>query len=203
MKILVLGLPRSRSNFVTSALAEFYGVPNLKEPYCHAIEDSQVSSITNELLKTRDFVCKLQSSNVKLNMYTECQYNMYDNIYITARKNISDQIASLLVAKTNDTWGYYPAEPSSIVFDTDKHMQIVWEIGLDIYKMIILKNQLAEDNIHVKSLHYEISEEWVKTHLDNPKIDLKKSHYDYKKIITNYSELEDVTNRHFEKLKLL
>jgi hypothetical protein len=200
MKILVLGLPRSRSNFVTSALAEFYGVPNLLEPYWHVREDSQVSPITNKLLKTQDFVCKLQSSNVKLNTYTEFQYNMYDSIYITARKNISEQIASLLVAKTNNTWGHYPKEPSSIVFDPDKHMTLLTEIWWDVRKIIILQDQLIKDKIHVKTLYYEISEDWVKTHLDNPKTELEKSDYDYKKIISNYNELEDVVIRHFREL---
>jgi hypothetical protein len=210
MKILVLGLPRSRSNFVTAAFAEFYGVPNLMEPYWHLRDIQNYSSFvdmyTKELLKTPNFVCKLQSSNVSgdaLNGYAQFQFGMYDSIYITARKNIVDQIASLLVAKTNDAWAHYPKEPLSIVFDWDKDEQLLREIEIDIKKLIILKNQLAQDNIHVRTLYYEISEEWVKTHLNDPKPELEKSDYDYKKIISNYNELEDVVSRHFEKLELL
>lgn len=195
-----MGLPRSRSNFVTSALAKFYGVPNLKEPYQHVRKDSQVSLITSVLLKTQDFVCKLQSSNFRLQAYTEFQYNMYDSIYITVRKNMSEQIASLIVAKTNNTWGYYPKEPSSIVFDPDKHMPLLTEIWLDIRNIIILKDQLAKDNIHVKTLYYEISEDWIKNNLNNATTEFEKSDYDYKKIISNYSELEDAVIRRFREL---
>jgi hypothetical protein len=200
MKILVLGMPRSRSNLVTSALAKFYGVPNLKEPYQHVRKDSQVSPITDVLLKTQDFVCKLQSSNFRLQAYTEFQYNMYDSIYITVRKNIVDQIASLLVAKTNNAWAHYPREPSSIVFDPDKHMSLLTEIWLDVKKIIILKDQLIKDNIHVKTLYYEISEDWIKNNLNNATTEFGKSNYDYKKIISNYSELEDAVIRHFGEL---
>jgi hypothetical protein len=210
MKILVLGLPRSRSNFVTAAFAEFYGVPNLMEPYWYLRDGQNYSSFVNkyteELLKTPNFVCKLQSSNISsdaLNGYAQFQFDMYDSICITARKNIVDQIASLLVAKTNNSWAHYPREPSSIEFDQNEHMPLLREIELDIKKIFILKNQLIKDNIHIKTLYYEISENWVKTHLDNPKTELKKSDYDYKKIISNYNELEDVVSRHFEKLELL
>lgn len=210
MKILVLGLPRSRSNFVTAAFAEFYGVPNLMEPYWYLRDVQNYSSFVNgytaELLNIPNFVCKLQSSNISsdaLNGYAQFQFGMYDSIYITARKNVVDQIASLLVAKTNNAWAHYPREPLSIVFNRDKDKQLLQEIEIDIKKLIILKNQLAKDNIHVRTLYYEISEDWVKTHLGNPKTELKKSDYDYKKIISNYSELEDVVSRHFEKLESL
>lgn len=210
MKILVLGLPRSRSNFVTAAFAEFYGVPNLMEPYWYLRDVQNYSSFVNgytaELLNIPNFVCKLQSSNISsdaLNGYAQFQFGMYDSIYITARKNVVDQIASLLVAKTNNAWVNYPREPLSIVFNRDKDKQLLQEIEIDIKKLIILKNQLAKDNIHVRTLYYEISEDWVKTHLGNPKTELKKSDYDYKKIISNYSELEDVVSRHFEKLESL
>jgi hypothetical protein len=210
MRILVLGLPRSRSNFVTAAFAEFYGVPNLMEPYWYLRDvqnySSFVNGYTSQLLNTPNFVCKLQSSNISsdaLNGYAQFQFGIYDSIYITARKNVVDQIASLLVAKTNNAWAHYPREPLSIVFNQDNDKQLLQEIERDTKKLIILKNQLAKDNIHVRTLYYEISEDWVKTHLGNPKTELKKSDYDYKKIISNYSELEDVVSRHFEKLELL
>ena len=42
-----------------------------------------------------------------------------------------------------------------------------------------LEKQLIEDNIHVKTLYYEISEDWVKTHLENSTTALDNSNYDY------------------------
>ena len=136
---------------------------------------------------------------------------MYNEIYITARKNITEQIASLLVAKTNNVWIHYTKDPVSmadprmhhIVFDKTKHMKLLTEIEIDIKKLIILKNQLIKDNIKVKTLYYEIIDDWAKDHLNNPKTEFEKSDYDYKKIIANYNELEEIVSNHFKNLELI
>ena len=218
MRILLLSLPRSRSNFLTEAFAESYGFPNLREPYINLDPDDldyskKVKLVTDDLLKIQDFVYKLQSSNINDSpiTYNEFQFNMYDEIYITARKNITEQIASLLVAKTNNVWTQYTkdlvsmADPRMhhIVFDKTKHMKLLTEIEIDIKKLIILKNQLIKDNIKVKTLYYEIIDDWAKDHLNNPKTEFEKSDYDYKKIIANYNELEEIVSNHFKNLELI
>lgn len=210
MRILLLSLPRSRSNFLTEAFAESYGFPNLREPYINLEPDDldyykKVKLVTDDLLKIQDFVCKLQSSNIDYPLFTynEFQFNMYNEIYITARKNITEQIASLLVAKSNNVWIHYTEYPASIVFDKTKHMKLLTEIEIDIKKLIILKNQLIKDNIKVKTLYYEIIDDWAKDHLNNPKTEFEKSDYDYKKIISNYNELEEIVSNHFKNLELI
>ena len=218
MRILLLSLPRSRSNFLTEAFAESYGFPNLREPYINLDPNDldyskKVKLVTDDLLKIQNFVCKLQSTNIDYPLFTynEFQFNMYDEIYITARKNITEQIASLLVAKTNNVWSQYTkdlvimADPRMhhIVFDKNKHMNILTEIENDIKKLIILKNQLIKDNIKVKTLYYEIIDDWAKDHLNNPKTLAQKSDYDYKKIIANYNELEEIVSNHFKNLELI
>lgn len=211
MKIMLLSVPRSKSNFLTGAFAEFYGFPNLREPYINLGSNDldyskKVKFVTDDLFKIQDFVCKLQSSNIDYPpiTYNEFQFNMYNEIYITARKNITEQIASLLVAKSNDVWSSpYTEKPASIMFDKTKHMHILTEIEFDIKKLIALKNKLIKDNINVKTLYYEIIDDWVKDHLNNTKTVGQKSEYDYKKIISNYNELEGVVFNHFKNLESL
>ena len=210
MNIMVIGQPRSRSHFVLHSLANFYGVENLVEPYKGIAEGpnylTNIKQVTRELLTKQNFACKLQTSDIRASVrdaYKCFGFEMYDSVYITTRKNITEQVASLLVAKTYDSWGYYPANPLAITFDPTKHMVLLEEIKHDTTKLNIFKKQLIEDNIHVKTLYYEISEDWVKTHLENSTTALDKSNYDYKKIISNYSELEDIVSCHFEKLESL
>ena len=210
MKLLVLGLPRSRSNVVADSLATFYNIPNLAEPYLNLIENvsyvRNAKKITNLLIKKQDFVCKLQSTNISINpldAYAQFQFNMYDGVYVTARKNIAEQIASLLVAKTNNTWAYYPTDPASILFNQNEHMYLLKELETDIKKINILIRQLIKDNVVVKTLYYETSEEWINNNLNNTTSKFEKSNYDYKKIISNYNELEDTVSQHFSKLNII
>jgi hypothetical protein len=205
MRLLVLGLPRSRSNFVTDSLAKFYNITNLAEPYAGLMDDINyvgcVEQLTNVLLKKQDFVCKLQSTNISINpldAYTQFQFNVYDGIYITSRANIVDQIASLIVAKTNNTWAHYIKNPTTIKFVQNEHMYMLAELETDIKKINILKNQLVKDNIVIKNLYYETSEEWIKNNLNNATTEFGKSNYDYKKIISNYNELDNVVSQYFK-----
>jgi hypothetical protein len=210
MKLLVLGTPRSRSNVVTDSLAKFYNIPNLAEPYLNLMDDmnyvGRVEQLTNVLLKKQDFVCKLQSTNISINpldAYTQFQFNVYDGIYITSRENIVDQIASLIVANTNNTWAYYLKNPTPIMFVQTEHMYLLGELETDIKKINILKNQLIKDNIVIETLYYETSEEWINNNLNNATTEFEKSNYNYKKIISNYNELDDVVSRYFEKFESL
>ena len=209
MNILIIGQPRSRSHFVLHSLADFYGLENLMEPY-KGIEDgpdylTNIEQVTRELLTKQNFVCKLQTSDISgwQPAYNCFRFEMYDSVYITARKNITEQVASLLVARTYDSWGHYPANPLAITFDSTKHMFLLEEIKQDNKKLNICKKQLIENNIYVKTLYYEISENWVKTHLENATTELEKSNYDYKKIISNYSELEELVSHHFDELDII
>lgn len=210
MNILVIGQPRSRSHFVLHSLANFYGVENLVEPYKGIIDGpdylTNIKRVTRELLTKQNFACKLQTSDISAyepDAYNCFRFEMYDSVYITARKNLTEQVASLLVARTYDSWGSYPANPSVITFDPTEHMFLLEEIKQDTTKLNIFKKQLIENNIYVKTLYYEISEDWVKNHLENSTTVLEKSNYDYKKIISNYDELEDIVSCHFEKLESL
>lgn len=210
MKLLVLGLPRSRSNVITDSLAKFYNIPNLTEPYFNVMDDisyaGRIDQLTNILLRNQDFVCKLQSTNISINPldgYTQFQFKVYDGIYVTMRKNIVDQIASLIVATTNNSWAHYIKNPTNITFVQNKHMYLLTELETDIKKMNILKNQLVKDNIIVKTLYYETIEEWIQNNLNNVTSGFEKSNYDYKTIISNYNELDDVVSQYFNKLDII
>ena len=52
-------------------------------------------------------------------------------------------------------------------------------------------------------MYYEIIDDWAKDHLNNPKTLAQKSDYDYKKIIANYNELEEIVSNHFKNLELI
>jgi LPS sulfotransferase NodH len=209
MKVLVIGQPRSRSNFITAALSNFYNVPNFVEPYRTVDTDNKnyavnIQKITDNLLKYQDFVCKLQTSQIKiarlLNFFNHFQFNMYDQVFITERKNIVEQIASLLIAQYTNKWSTYYTNPPIITFDPRRDRHVIKEIALEIRKVKILKDFLDKDGILYQLLNYEDIDEWVKNNLANPETIFEKSNYDYKKLISNYSQLEHSVLEYFNKL---
>jgi len=211
MKILVIGQPRSRSNLITAALSNFYNIPNLIEPYdTIQVNDDEkkyvvdVQKITDNLLKNQDFVCKLQTSQIKIenliNFFNHFQFNVYDKVFITERKNTVEQVASLLLSQFTNKWTTYYKNPPIITFDPRRDYPVIEEIANEFLKVRILTDLLNKNDILYHLLNYESIEEWIKNNLDNIETDFKKSDYDYKKLISNYSQLEHSVLEHFNKL---
>ena len=210
MKILILGTPRSRSNYLLYALAQHHSLENLVEPYQMNYHDlSRVSDISKTLSLKTNYICKLQTTDIKpcydeytQNLWYESfKFHRYNKIITTSRENIVDQVASLILAVETGYWfGYYPP-PIEIVFQ-DHHIIMVLDILQQKRTLRKICDQLKAQNITVQHLCYETIPKWLlvqgftgniekTTELSNGS---PVSGYDYSKVIKNYDEFRTFVN---------
>ena len=132
MRIIVLGSPRSKSNWAVSTIGAFYQIPNLYEPYRPmfdqlklgqkndllssdqlAPDSSLVNAITDKTseLSLTSGVLKLEVTHltprpwsVKLLDLELFKLHTYDMVFTTERANIVDMVCSHRVAMEYDRW---------------------------------------------------------------------------------------------------
>ena len=213
MKILVLGTPRSRSNYLLFALAQHLRLENLVEPYALNHHDlARVSDISKTLSLKDSYICKLQTSDIRPcnhdyhtdNLwYKSFLFHQYDKIITTSRENMVDQTASLIVAIETGNWlGYYsPPAATKIVFQ-DHHIIMILDIIRQKRTLRKICDRLQAENLPAEHLYYDtvpnylrdlgfsgIVEKTLKLSNGSP-----VSGYDYSKIIKNYDELRTFVN---------
>jgi len=227
MKILVIGQPRSRSNYLASCLATHHGMRNRGEPYAPAYRSlageggkrlgqfaASAEKITETLRETTiGFVCKIQTSNVvghkldvtDLKKLEHFGFDMYDQIYITMRKNIVDQLCSLSVAfrknafvykYTDDTIPTNPG-PGSFAFDPVTDIKRFNGTDLDMLKLRFIHSYIKNKELPVKIIYYEDSPQWVADNLPNARTEMLETHFNYKEIFSNYAEMEEMVRIYF------
>lgn len=224
MKILVVGMPRSRSNYLTQCLGLHHAIKNLGEPYKDQFESLRTAGrlenfpyfanqISNGLVGTTEsFICKLQTTNIpvsplrgqhllELGSYKHFQFDIYDHIYITVRRNLVEQICSTIVAVNTGNFVFGNSTPDApldkFTFDTVVHSNVIAETLTNLMRIRFVIKHLKSCNIPFDVVYYEDSPSWVQDNLGSVEPDMVETNFDYSKIFTNYVEMEEIIQAYF------
>jgi hypothetical protein len=212
MKILVIGQPRSRSNWLLDSLATHHNIENLQEPYYGANQKNAqlyASTIRQATLKLvvnkSSFACKLQTSDIMGSFYnffpligfSGFNFSIFDSIYITYRQNIAEQLSSLIVAKETGEYTFskfsLPTSPNfgSIKFDPIKHQEQILELAMNHLKIRMIKRFLRLIDKPYEEIEYQDCPTWINDNLPMANSIHVETNFDYKSIISNYNEIPD------------
>ena len=215
MKLLVIGQPRSRSNYLLDSLATHHGIDNLYEPYIRISQknpqmyyDNVIPTTARLVASNESFACKLQTTDM-LGNYTNFaplttfhgfDFTIFDSIYITYRKNLTDQLCSLIVAQETGKFSFVPGVPNkefqpvahkSFTFDPEKHYIGVRGLFLDTIKTRFAKKFLDSIGKSYTVVEYENAGKWINANLPNGVCKRLDSQFNYREIFTNYNEVTD------------
>ena len=211
MKCCIIGFPRSRSSMLLETISLFYKIPILGEDINQLLNTFKFSDtlsthslLLKKLLRTKLGVIRLHPLQISYPTWKNAEslellykdfelYNFkhYDKIYFTFRESVSDIIASEVVAKTVGKYTYMSLDDllkniDPIEFNNDQM------ISSHIYSenlVMQLKKYLKENGIVSEDLYYNEIPNYVKTQFPTVKTNHVETHYDYKKIITNYNDI--------------
>lgn len=213
MKILVIGQPRSRSNFLVDSLSTHFNIENIKEPYYMVDKKdtahyySTISKTTNDLTEAfSSFVCKLQTTDIIGNFsnffplidFTGFNFDIFNSIYLTYRSNLADQLCSLIVARETGKYAYSRLKNIPVItagsfrFDPVTHRPQIFDLSLNHLKFRMVRRFLNSKNKNYTVIEYNDSVEWVRANLPQANSNLLESRLDYKGIFVNYNEVVDI-----------
>ncbi len=214
MKICLVGQPRSRSNYLLDCLSSHYQVECLGEPYQTLFEQPKITKEYNDRVrelskdiheKHKSFSVKIQTTNMAFNATSlldleQFLFDSFDLIYLTYRKNIVDQICSVLLALKYDifTW-LEPPNPAaySCVFDPTTEWYILNSTHFDMIKIKFLELYLQSQGLKYTKLEYNDIPRYVTEKLHKGRSDKSETGFDYQKIFENYALLEQVVSTYF------
>lgn len=208
MKILLIGQPRSRSNYLLEILAHHYQVENLKEPYTGLTESWQfyynAKKISQNLKTKDDFIIKIQTVNINgiieenhdRDLYKFIFFEDYDKIFITLRHNLVNQVASLISAHETKNFAKQDINFERIMYDPIRHEFMLMELYFDILRIKYLEYRLTKNKKNYVKIFYETCEEWLDNNIGY-NLGFDKNHNQYDKIITNYDQLVIDVQKYF------
>jgi len=219
MKILVLGTARSKSNYITASLAEYYKLDYIYEPYRVCFEENikrnytknlidSLKKVTQLLDKRDNFVMKLEVTNLIPNGYNRLlnlnlfNWKNFDKIFTTSRINLSDTIASLTIAQdlgryfnTKDSLPSPKITPREFSIKLRNDRISVYSALRDREILKATQEWLKKNNINYTEVFYETADTFIKNELRDARQNIwLKNDYDYQSIFTNYSEIENLAN---------
>jgi hypothetical protein len=219
MKILVIGMPRSRSNYLKQCISKHYKIKNVGEPYQEQYERLKnplrlenfpyfANIISNQLREdNKSFVCKLQTTNipgrhlVELDNYKHFQFEMYDQIYITVRRNLVEQICSTIVAVKTGNFVFRDVVPNippgEFTFDIINDSNLFAETFTNLLRIRFAIKHLKSQGIPFNVVYYEDCPTWVSDNLGTVDSDMVETNFNYSKIFNNYTEMQDVVQAYF------
>lgn len=134
-------------------------------------------------------------------------WHMYDKIYITHRTNLIDTICSLTVAHTYDKWLYEGANKpfdhlDSIKFDQSvfAHQDSLFTAIWDDYVLELVYDYLIANHIPYSSISYENMIKYTDDNFPKGTSRYISSNYEYKNIISNYSDIEKIMSEYKPKV---
>lgn len=132
-----------------------------------------------------------------INLEEYFKVSSYDKIYITYRKNFTDQFCSYKHARLNDTFVYKKQEKKLAQLYAPKNKKIdyklsdikrwVFEVAIQDYFFDYIKNRYS----NVIQLEYHDIPNYVKLTYPNCTSDLSETNYNYEESISNYQQISD------------
>jgi hypothetical protein len=215
MKIAVVSQLRSRSNYLATSLSNFNGLIHAGDPYRDLYEllnsrdrldkFAELSKNITSTLNAIDggYLVKIQLSNMPGTFTTVpmlpdvnvFNFKSYDKIYITYRKNMVEQICSLIVATETGNFVTNKSSPfipfNSFTFDLNKHIDLVNSVALDHLKLRLLIHYFKKQSIPYTLIEYKDSVKWVNTNLPATRAGNIATRYEYPRIFFNYNDVVD------------
>jgi len=206
MKICLFGQPRSRSNYLLECLATHNAVKNLTEPYQElfyksspATYVSDIKNITNTVFNEHDsFVLKVQTTNMSHGTVLNFDHfllDKYDQIYITYRKDILEQICSVLLTIKYQNW-YWSEKPKPedfiYTFDPIKDWYILYETHKDLIRIAFLEEYLKSKDLKYIKIEYNDIPSYIDNNLPRSCARSVATGFDFKQQVTNYDLLKHV-----------
>ena len=213
MKILTITLPRSRSNWATSTISEYYKVPNLYEPYRHLFAvpycKADYQPVTDSLLSIVDCVFKIEitqltdrhnkSKVIDLNLLA---LHSFDKIYTTSR-NITDMVCSHRVANEFDRLIFSSDETAppikTMTFDHTDQKSIIslHRCLVDTAMLQYVQDWLTSNNIEYIPLDYDtIIDYSIQNWQGAVQTQWSATNYDYSTIFSNYKDIPEIIDEY-------
>lgn len=225
MKLLIFGSPRTRTSYLLDVLCQHYNIKNFREPYtgrivteCKNFETYKNKNIeiTNKLKKENNFGLKIFTdalidwelfrenadySNLTkqsiMDIYDIHNLDMYDQIYITYRKNSVDRFCSFTRAFSQNKFIFRKGQENSIKFYSPKNINLEYKYSnLKLFLFTdILHNQLikylTKRKNNITCLEYAEVKTFVNTNFPTIESQCVESFYDYKNTLKNYNQICD------------
>lgn len=232
MKLLIFGSPRTRTSYLLDVLCQHYNIKNFREPYTgqlvtesrnFEIYKSKNKEVTNNLKDQDNFGLKIftdalidwdffrENADYRkltkqsiMDIYDIHNLNMYDQIYITYRKNSVDRFCSFTRAFSQNKFIFRKGQENSIKFYSPKNVNLEYSYqNLKVSLLTdILHNQLSKEIMQRKHnaicLEYDEIKNFVTSNYPNIESQCVESFYDYKNTLKNYNQICD----DFDKAKL-
>lgn len=130
-----------------------------------------------------------------LDFYSHYKVDMYDQVFVTKRKNMVDLYCSFYHAKQNSTFILYEKEEKKAKIYSAKNKILPsdypfikwWLVNEKVHDLITNKILNLRDNVTV--LEYESMPDYVNTHFPNIKSTVIKTENNYQKNIKNYNQI--------------
>ena len=172
MKYLIIGQPRSRSNYLLDAVSQHEGVTNLQEPYSTAIDYHAVLEIRDQLKSQDHIAVKIQWNHLEINNRlltpSELGIGNYDHVFWTYRENLVHAAASKVLARRFNMWAYWrednidPVEPFKL--DINQHELSLNGVAYQAVLASKFRQQLDSSHISYTALEYNDVIEYTSTH---------------------------------------
>lgn len=202
MKYCIIGFPRSRSSMLLETISLYYKIPVLGRPiddfHQRNFHSNFGKSLLRNILRTDQGVVRFhplelmnKQDNYKIYNFDLLNFEQYDKIYFTFRESPTDALASEFVARNLGRYTYKHSD------DLLKHIDPIELNDDQLIKLYIysenlvmqLKKYLKENGIRSEDLYYNDIPNYVNDQFPTVKTHHVETHYDYKKIITNYNDI--------------
>ena len=206
MKICIIGYPRSRSSMLLDTISKFYKIPILGESINQltrmklTYRNNNYKNLLKNCLRTKDGVIRFHPLQLLDHPFNPVVYdfelfdfNQYDKIYFTFRRDIVDIIASEFVAQKLKKHTYQSKEslfenivPMTL---TDFYHFIIKE---HIYSEILvekLREYFTLNNIQYQDLYYDSIPEYISKQFVNVETAHVETNYNYQNLVTNYNDI--------------
>jgi hypothetical protein len=202
MKIAVIGFVRSRSSILVEAISLFYKIPILQE---NLNLNQNLDSFLLNSYKQEKGVIRFHPEDpilYKKNSYKYLElfnFEQYDKIFFTTRDSVTDYVCSYSLALQLNSFTYQSVKD----FEIDKpvnHFSIYNNFHFKalkhyVYSQVVvnkIKKHFIKQGITFVSLEYNDIPSFIKNNYPETKLHHLETHYDYKNIFSNYSDIENI-----------
>jgi hypothetical protein len=201
MKIAIIGFARSRSSILLEAINLFYKIPILQENI--APNQTLKSFLLNTYNQPKGIIRFHPDNKIlyKKNSYSYLElfkFEQYDKIFFTTRDFATDYICSYSLALQLNRFTYksvkdFEIDKPIINFSMDNELHVK-SLKQYVYSQLVvdkIKKHFIKQGITSVSIEYNDIPSFIKNNYPGVKISHLETHYDYKNIFSNYSDIEN------------
>jgi hypothetical protein len=203
MKFIVIGQPRSRSNYFLDSLAQQTGLTNLGEPYSELNTLEQIHSQRDQLGQQDDIVVKIQWNHLALagELLTPQDLGIrdYSHVFWLWRSNPAHAAASMYLATRTGKWAYNKndtvdaVEPFSL--DQTRDHAVIDSVAHQMAMASRFQLLLDQEQIGYTPLEYCDVARHVATHWPQVVSQFRSTGRSFEHLLTNSHEVEQWIRR--------